>query len=41
MASIFAIAWNEFMMEHHDKQEDTHLEEPASQPAVASKDEPK
>ena len=41
MASIFAIASNDFMTEHHD--EDTHLEEvPANQPAVAEdKDEPK
>jgi hypothetical protein len=41
MASIFAIASNDFMTEHHDKQEDTDLEEPTNQPAVASKDEPK
>jgi hypothetical protein len=41
MTSIFAIASNGFMTEHHD--EDTHLEEvPANQPAVAKdKDEPK
>jgi hypothetical protein len=38
MASIFAIASNDFMTEHHD--EDTHFEVPANQPAVA-KDEPK
>jgi hypothetical protein len=38
MASIFAIASNDFMTEHHDK--DAHLEVPANQPAVA-KDEPK
>jgi hypothetical protein len=33
MASIFVIASNDFMTEHHD--EDTHLEVPANQPAVA------
>jgi hypothetical protein len=38
MASIFAIASNDFMTEHHDK--DAHLEVPANQPAVAE-DEPK
>jgi hypothetical protein len=36
MASIFAIASNDFMTEHH---EETHLHEAANQPAVA-KDEP-
>jgi hypothetical protein len=42
MASIFAIALNDFMTEHHDdnKEDDTHLEVPANQPAVAE-DEPK
>jgi hypothetical protein len=41
LASIFAIASNDFMTEHHD--EDTHFEEvPANQPAVAEdKDESK
>jgi hypothetical protein len=38
MASIFAIASNDLMTEYHD--EDTHLEVPGNQPAVA-KDEPK
>jgi hypothetical protein len=38
MALIFAIASNDFMTEHHD--EDTHLEVPANQPAVAE-DKPK
>ncbi len=33
MASIFAIASNDFMTEHHD--EDTNLEVPANQPVVA------
>jgi hypothetical protein len=39
MASVFAIASNDFMVEYHDKQEETH-QEPANQPAVAE-DEPK
>jgi hypothetical protein len=39
MASIFAIALNDFMTEHHDDK--TDLEEPANQQAVASKDAPK
>jgi hypothetical protein len=38
MASIFAIASNDFMTEHQD--EDTSLEVPANQPAVAE-DKPK
>jgi hypothetical protein len=41
MASIFAIASNDFMTEHHDaKENNTQLEVPANQPAVAE-DEPK
>jgi hypothetical protein len=35
MASIFAIVSNDFMTEHHEKQEDNDLEEPDNQPAVA------
>jgi hypothetical protein len=38
MASIFTIASNDFMTEHHD--EDTHLEVPANQPAMVE-DKPK
>jgi hypothetical protein len=41
MASIFAIASNDFITEYHDdEREDTHLEIPGNQPAVAE-DEPK
>jgi hypothetical protein len=41
MASIFAMAPNDFITEHHDdKREDTCLEIPSNQPEVA-KDEPK
>jgi hypothetical protein len=41
MVTIFVIASNDFMTQHHDdKQEDTHLEVPANQPAVA-RDKPK
>jgi hypothetical protein len=35
MASIFAIASNDFMQEYTDKEEETHQEEPANQPAEA------
>jgi hypothetical protein len=34
MASIFAIASNDFMTENHDNEQDTHLEVPTNQPAV-------
>jgi hypothetical protein len=41
MASIFAMASNDFITEHHnEKREDTRLEIPGNQPAVA-KDKPK
>jgi hypothetical protein len=38
MVSIFAIASNDFITEHHDKdkQKDTHPEVPANQPVVAT-----
>jgi hypothetical protein len=41
MASIFAIASNDFMTEHHDKQQEETNLEPANQQVVASKDAPK
>jgi hypothetical protein len=36
MASVFAIASNDFMEEYIDKEGDTHKEEPANQPAEAA-----
>jgi hypothetical protein len=35
MASVFAVAYNDFMQEYTDTKEETYPEEPANQPAEA------